>query len=477
MIGKYALKKHTCTKTDMSNYQKYSAAERKAWGKKMALARAAKQAQMNMIAPGIYTGSGAYVQRQYPKVYGSGAYNYGRAARNVYRFAKKVIPKGTGRAVGTALGAQFGNPQLGASIGGAVSKAIGVGSYSIKENSLFAGGIPTVISSNGKGFIVRHREYLQNIVTAADASFTIQSFPLQPGLSSVFPWLSQVAVGFEEYKIRGMIWEFKSTSSDSLSSTTTSLGTVIMATQYDSSRPAFQNQQQMANHEFANSCKPSENMMHAIECARSQTVLGELWVRTGAVPQNDDERFYDFGTFQIATVGGPSVANTIGELWVSYEVEFFKPQLITGLGLNLLTDHWWSTTGVSTSNYFGSDYANAMNTGSNLGCTLSADTISFPSGLSEGTFLICYSVTGSSTSVVAPGQTLTNCTAVNLFFSNDQTGASTNSNNGATYTKMMFQLVVKVNAQGATVRFSGATLPTSATNMDLIITQINGGTN
>lgn len=66
-------------------------------------------------------------------------------------------------------------------------------------------------------------------------------------------------------------------------------------------------------------------MIHAIECERSQTTLSEQYIRFGAVPAGADPRFYDLGRFSIATVGMQAASVNIGELWVSYDIEFLKP--------------------------------------------------------------------------------------------------------------------------------------------------------
>ncbi|QMW68807.1 capsid protein [Crucivirus-339] len=451
----------------------YTAAQKRAYARRMA-------AQRKQIAPAIFAGSGAYYQKRYPSAFapvvarGQGAYNLGNLIKaEARRISKK---KGFSRAVGGSIGAALGNRAVGANVGATIGRALGMGDYVVKENTLLQGGIPMVMSSNDRSFVVRHREFLQNIVKAAGApTFTLLAFPLQPGLSSVFPWLSQMAVGYQQYRIRGMIWEYKGTSSDSLDSTQTSLGSVLMATEYDSSAPPFQNQQQMLNHEFANSCKPSDTMLHAIECKKAQSVLSELYIRSGAVPQGDDERFFDFGTFQIATVGGPTAASdqVLGELWCSYEVEFLKPQLITGLGLQLKTDTWSSSDTVNTTNYFGADYASAPTAGSNLGCTFTQTKIKFPVNISEGTYQVNIYYNGDDVGpgAVAPPLITANasCSILSDLAIPERAAADTSNN-------LMVQDIVKILAQGAELTLSAATLPTGTKAVRVVINQFNGGT-
>lgn len=56
-----------------------------------------------------------------------------------------------------------------------------------------------------------------------------------------------------------------------------------------------------------------------------------LKVRTGDVPSGGTQQLYDVGLFNYATVGMQS-AYTVGELWVTYDVQFLKPRLRSSYG-------------------------------------------------------------------------------------------------------------------------------------------------
>ena len=123
-----------------------------------------------------------------------------------------------------------------------------------------------MVNSAHKSVIIRHREYLDDIVSSATPNtFKLQNFYINPGDRITFPWLSQIADSFEHYRIRGMIFEFRSMSADALNSTNTALGQVIMATAYNSALPNFNNKYEMENYEFGVSTKPSCSLMHPIE--------------------------------------------------------------------------------------------------------------------------------------------------------------------------------------------------------------------
>jgi len=213
---------------------------------------------------------------------------------------------------------------LGRDAGNWISKIFGMGDYRIKKNSLmmYNAGPPAFGSGSTE---IMHREYLQDI--SSSTGFSIQAFPINPGLEGTFPWLSVIAQNFECYELLGLVFEFKSTSATAVSSTNTALGTVILSTEYDSINPPFASKQEMEAHEFTVATAPSGNVLHAVECDPRSSVLPQLYLRSSVNPSGTDIRLYDMGTFYIATQGMQAVS-TIGELWVSYHVRLLKPQLV-----------------------------------------------------------------------------------------------------------------------------------------------------
>lgn len=213
-----------------------------------------------------------------------------------------------------------------------LSKIFGHGDYdisnvgNIRSNALLNAAQAPTFGSGRVAINVKHREFLGDVISSSTAgAFDIKSYPINPGLVRTFPWLSDVVgPSFQQYRINGMTFEFRSMSSDALNSTNTALGSVVMATDYDSRDAVFASKQQMENSEFGVSCKPSMNMMHAIECARNETAVSELYIRAFAVPDNADIRLYDMGRFSIATIGCQGTSVNLGELWVSYDIDAFK---------------------------------------------------------------------------------------------------------------------------------------------------------
>lgn len=137
---------------------------------------------------------------------------------------------------------------LGKYLGPKVASIFGSGDYAISNsetvssNALVHPEQTPKFSTTVQSFVMTKREFITNIVTSASANtFEYDVFQLNPGLSNTFPWLSQIAPNFETYKCHGLMFEFRSTSSDALNSTNTALGQVIMSCQYDAANPPFTN--------------------------------------------------------------------------------------------------------------------------------------------------------------------------------------------------------------------------------------------
>jgi len=346
-----------------------------------------------------------------PRNVGKGDYKsfFAGLGRAVQKVGQRVVPKGAfsqigermgqaagGYATGSSLGA-MGGGMAGKAAGSAFSRLVGFGDYEIKANTLMDLPMGTPVASFGNmsnATIVSHREFIQDIrvlpgAAGTAANFQLQMINLNPGLRSVFPWLSAVAGSYQEYQFLGCVFEFRSLSSDS--ATSLPLGSIIMASNYDTADPAYPDKRHMENSQFCVSGKPSLNLIHPIECDPKISFSPLKYTRTGAGAANTDNRLYDHCNVMIATEGLPtgSEDSVIGELWCTYEVALYKPQL--GV-VAALRDHFFDSVGIATATPFGTS-ANTLaprgGTANGLGITLSlAGGIILPQGLAPGTYEI-----------------------------------------------------------------------------------------
>lgn len=219
------------------------------------------------------------------------------------------------------------------------------GASAFGSNGGTSTGVPKFGGSSEGHIYVAHREYLGEVTTGGDPFTTFGVYPLNPGMSQTFPWLSSIAANFEEYEFNGLIFEFVSHSANALNSTDTALGAVMMATQYNANSAPFSDKASMMQYDKTVSGKPSVNIVHAVECARRKTVLPEMFVRTGPVVQTatapQDMRMYDWGKFQLSTQGMQDPC-TLGELWVTYSVTLRKPKLPGSYGSATIPMGWYT---------------------------------------------------------------------------------------------------------------------------------------
>lgn len=179
-------------------------------------------------------------------------------------------------------------------------------------------------------------------------TFSITKFAINPGLRQCFPFLSQLAQNYEQYRFKYIIFKFYSTSSNALDSLNTALGTVLMAVQYDVLSADFVSKYEMLNYTGSVSSRPSRSFRLVVR----PPAYGLMWIRGGQAPANADMRLYDLANFYFAA-DGSQAASAVGELHVEYEVELYKPKLSDSLGWDTDMAIWLQTSGVAAATPLG----------------------------------------------------------------------------------------------------------------------------
>lgn len=381
--------------------------------------------------------------------------------------ANQVVPEGDFYdSAGSLLGKGL------AIAGRTAAKFFGLGDYEIKKNVLMSGDLPEVYNMpKGGGTIIRYQEYLGDVITSATpGQFKIDAFNIQPGLASTFPWLSQVASNYEQYSIEGMVFQFRSTSANALNSTNTALGSVMMATNYDVTDPAFTSKAEMLNYEYSSSCKPSDSVLHMIECDPHQSVLTELYTRSGDVPSNRDQKFYDLGKFQIATVGFQGASVNVGELCVTYQIRLLKPKLFATLGEDIACYQSFNRNTYTNTLPLGLPANATFALSNNLSVVANSTSLTLPVSNVQETFL-CYLAWQGSTAVSFVGTPIVtgiNCVIV-------QSTLEIVPPVGTTIQGCCYSFVCKTNALGTipVINFStDKVLPSGSNNLAIRIFQI-----
>jgi hypothetical protein len=247
---------------------------------------------------------------------------------------KKNTPfQDVGAIVGSAVGNLFGMKQgkgIGRWLGQGIGAIFGSGDYQMvgqpaNYNVLTNDRQIPKFQSSDRTNVVCHREYITDILSTR--SFNNRTYRINPGDPMTFPWLHSLADQYQQYRIHGMIFEFRPLTTDFAGSGQP--GVVVMATNYNAEDPPYNSKVAMENSEFAVSIKPTMPVIHAIECDPRETTITKLYVDKF---NDKDPRFSDLGLFQLATQGHSADDVVLGELWVSYCIEFYKPKLSQEVG-------------------------------------------------------------------------------------------------------------------------------------------------
>lgn len=291
----------------------------------------------------------------------------------------------------------------------------GRGAYS--ANELVRGGMPSMAvggsNDETETIVISNREYITDVYGPGSPAFTNQALQLNPGLQQNFPWLSQIAINYEEYDFQKLVFEYRSTIDIGNANTTGQSGSIIMVCDYNASHPLMDTKEAMMQYHGAVSGKATDDLVCGIECDPSKTNMNEGFVRSAPVPYGEDIKTYDHGLFQYAIVNIPTAMQNqqLGELWVEYTCRLRKPKLATSRGFSIQQDMfvagqsaWNGTLAVPAANALGpsralplgSDTVLLSGRSNNIGSAISFPAanqfrLTFPASLS-GSFLINYRI-------------------------------------------------------------------------------------
>jgi len=257
--------------------------------------------------------------------------------------------------VGTAAGSIFGKKgsMVGKAAGSILGSMFGWGDYEstpgvmypVQSNTLFgrqlAQQVPLMHSGDGVTRIA-HREYCFDVPMSGKFGTGTRHHIITPTNELLFPWLSGVAAKYTQFKVLGMSFGFRGLASNTTQSG--SLGSVSLATVYDVRAKYFTSKAQMLGSLFSTSCKPTDTMLHPLECDPSKTPSLPRYTRSNiqeAKVVNDlgltktlgESHGYEnpadfFGMLTVSAVNNalqPDEHITAGELWVTYDIAFYKP--------------------------------------------------------------------------------------------------------------------------------------------------------
>jgi hypothetical protein len=180
-----------------------------------------------------------------------------------------------------------------------------------------ASGRPQISQSMRSSRVVQRELILASV--AGSTAFTVQNFlHLNPGLSTVFPWLSTIAVNWEQYtchKLRACWVPIAPTSTQ---------GDILLSPNYDSSDPQPTTETQAANTYGATSSSCWQPFCIEFDQKAMMGLGPRRYVRNCAVA--GDLKTFDVGTLAVCSVNETGTS-AVGKLYFEYDFEFFIPQM------------------------------------------------------------------------------------------------------------------------------------------------------
>jgi len=308
------------------------------------------------------------------------------------------------------------------------------------------------------------REKVCNVINNTTSFSIQQQFYLNPGNSTLHPIFSQIAATYEQYQVKKLRFVYEDrmyTASGSV----VGAPKVIMTTSYDVDDALFISDTQMENY-VGSMTFPGYTASVSHDCIafrkkrnRGLMPLNDYFVypsANGETPLASAGKFYDFGQFQLAVLGGSDTTSIIGELFVEYQYEMINPKQSTASGgfSNALMAHIVesgpaSATTVAPLGIGGG----SVRPGSTLTSITSNIGFTIPS---VGTYLVASMHTGTLITTATSGFILGSNVSTGPNLERDSVAFGTTTVNTAG-TIAMFTGIYTVNAPGTTFGSNGFT--------------------
>jgi len=185
--------------------------------------------------------------------------------------------------------------------------------------------LPTRMYQDGDAFVVEHDEYVADIYSDAANVFAYEVYDLNPGSAETFPWMSNIAVRYEEFEAVELTPHFETAAP------TTASGKVILAIDFDPADTTDAGtKQELLNDDKTRSGPLWQSFSQPVDRAklRKRLFVHDDTIDAGTSGAGALARQQDIGHLFVATTAtslGGSVM--IGELWIRSRIRLYTPVL------------------------------------------------------------------------------------------------------------------------------------------------------
>lgn len=189
----------------------------------------------------------------------------------------------------------------------------------------FANTSARVTTSNSAGqrsCTIRHSELFATV--SSRTTFDPYSYLINPGQTSVFPWLSVQAAGWERYRFKKLRFEFLSRVA------ATTSGAVTLGVDYDVADAPPDSELTLMSYQNSVQDAPWKNQQLILSKESLNAQSKYRYVHTTDVVPSTAEARQDYAGKLFVQALGATAGLVFGTLVVHYEVEFVTPQLSNG---------------------------------------------------------------------------------------------------------------------------------------------------
>jgi len=269
------------------------------------------------------------------RIQGSGDYSY--STPGPFGKAGRAIGKALGGVAATAAGAPELAPLasfLGEKVGGLghyIGRVLGSGDYEL-GNTPAQNSLLSLTNKTFDGFGTSEGTRIFNVeafgtMDGSEDPFTIHhSLAINPANPALFPWLSDIALSYQQYRINGMAFLFVSESPDAIAAVG-SLGYVGWCVEYDPYASDPTSKSDLLNRFWSGMTKPSKSYLTFLEAADSTRPTDVSYVWEESTGPTGPASAYDAGRMICAGGGQPSGTTELGQMFVIYDITLMKPRL------------------------------------------------------------------------------------------------------------------------------------------------------
>jgi hypothetical protein len=193
-------------------------------------------------------------------------------------------------------------------------------SVPVSKTATFRQTNPKITQTDHKSCRIHHRELFTALTPqAANPAYVPQQWPINPGIPTVFPWLSNIAVNWEQYRFNKLVFHFLTRCPSN------QVGSFMVAPDYDAADAAPIDEVTMMTYEGARQDSVWKDVHVVCDVKALLGGMQKKFVRSAAPAANLDIKMYDggnlFTAFDVVAVG------VFLKAYVEYDVTFFTPQL------------------------------------------------------------------------------------------------------------------------------------------------------